>query len=161
MNKEQLIEACEGKVFKCETEQEWNQCVEKVKSLGIEPVSSFSIKESMAFLFSCGEFCRVRINTHINSTAQDFLNLFQEDDVQTDFSKLDKILDNIKSLKEQKKVIQDRLDKADSQLVLFDDDFILAEYVEDDDCFRITEEGGKSENIHIVKDWLCDLLETK
>ena len=78
---------------------------------------------------------------------------------QTGFNRLDKILDNIESLKTQKEVINDRREKHDSMLVLWYDTGILAEYVIDNDRFHFSD-NITTENIRYVKDWLNGLLDS-
>ena len=74
-------------------------------------------------------------------------------------TELDKILDNIESLKTQKEVINDRREKYDSMLVLWYDTEIIAEYVIDNDRFHFSD-NITTENIRYVKDWLNGLLDS-
>jgi hypothetical protein len=187
ISKEELIEKCKGKVFKCESQEEWDLCVSICKKLDIQPVMSYAKDNAKGFGISAmfnrwydlisptdnvklfleiAKQKKPQITITKNSTVLDNPSVGNMDGIeQEEFCKLDKILDNIKSLEEQKRVIEDRLAKSRNQLILNDGNSCqpLAVYViggdgGSNDRFVISEKGSELENIHYVNDWLSGLL---
>lgn len=81
ISKEELIEKCKGKVFKCESQEEWDLCVEKVKSVGITPMSDDSftymgVSGLGCFRLSSGLCKFIQTPNMPNSNSDIFLSLF-------------------------------------------------------------------------------------
>ena len=79
----------------------------------------------------------------------------------TEWTRLDKILDNIESLEKQKKVIEERIVESENQLLCKLNGELLCEYVASDSSFNITTEGSRLENIHLVRDFIDSLLKVE